>query len=139
MYDEIHEIREAAGQARLKVILETGALDTAANIKKAAIMAIYSGADFIKTSTGKISPAATPKAAYVMCRTILEYFQLTGDRIGFKAAGGIATVDDALTYYTIAREVLGKEWTDHGLFRIGASRLANNLASELLGETVNAF
>lgn len=139
VYDEIHEIREAAGQARLKVILETGALDTAANIKKAAIMAIYSGADFIKTSTGKISPAATPKAAYVMCRTILEHFQLTGDRIGFKAAGGIATVDDALTYYTIAREVLGKEWTDHGLFRIGASRLANNLASELLGETVNAF
>lgn len=136
VYDEIHEVREAAGNARLKVILETGALQTAERIKRAAIMALYSGADFLKTSTGKITPGATPLAAYVMCQTLKEYFQLTGERIGFKAAGGIATVDDALTYYTIAREVLGPEWTEHGLLRFGASRLADNVATALLGEPV---
>lgn len=132
--DEISEIKAAAAEHPLKVILETGALQTAVNIKRAAILSIYAGADFIKTSTGKIEPAATPEAAYVMCQTIREYFALTGRRIGFKAAGGISTVDDALTYYTIVRELLGEKWLKQGLFRIGTSRLANLLAQELVGE-----
>ncbi len=137
--DEITEIKAVCNEHPLKVILETGALQTAANIKRAAILAIYAGADFIKTSTGKIEPAATPEAAYVMCRTLREYYQLTGTKIGFKAAGGISSVDDALTYYTIVREVLGEEWIKEGLFRIGTSRLANLLVSDLLGETVKPF
>lgn len=131
--DEIAEIKDICGERPLKVILETGALQTAENIKRAAIIAIYAGADFIKTSTGKIEPAATPEAAFVMCQTIKEYFDLTGTKIGFKAAGGIKTVDDALTYYTIVREILGEEYIKEGYFRIGTSRLANQLASELTG------
>ena len=114
------------------------ACDEIAEIKAvcgAALLAIYAGADFIKTSTGKIEPAATPEAAYVMCSAIKDYFARTGTKIGFKAAGGIATVDDALTYYTIVREVLGESWIKEGLFRIGASRLANRLAGEILDET----
>ena len=133
--DEIAEIKAVCGEHRLKVILETGALATASHIKRAALLAIYAGADFIKTSTGKIEPAATPEAAYVMCSAIKDYFAHTGTKIGFKAAGGIATVDDALTYYTIVREVLGESWIKEGLFRIGASRLANRLAGEILDET----
>ena len=134
MCDEIQELKDLCGERKLKVILETGALKTAENIKKAAILSIYSGADFIKTSTGKENPAATPEAAYVMCSTIKEYYEKTGRKIGFKAAGGIATIDDALLYYSIVEEVLGKEWLNSKLFRIGASRLADTLADEIADE-----
>lgn len=137
--DEIAEIKSAAAEAPLKVILETGALQTAENIKKASILSIYAGADFIKTSTGKIEPPATPEAALVMCETIRDYYKLTGTKIGFKAAGGINTVSDAVGYYTIVREVLGEEWIKEGLFRIGTSRLANLLVSEILGEDCKPF
>ncbi len=137
--DEVSEIKAACSGRPLKVILETGALQTALNIKKAAILSIYAGADFIKTSTGKIEPAATPQAAYVMCQTIREYEKLTGTKIGFKAAGGISSIDDALTYYTIVREMLGEEYIKAGLFRIGTSRLANLLVSDILGEENKPF
>lgn len=137
--DEIAEIKAACSERPLKVILETGALQTASNIKRASVLSMYAGADFIKTSTGKIEPAATPEAAYVMCQAIKEYHKETGIRIGFKAAGGVSTVDDALTYYTIVREMLGKEWIDENLFRIGTSRLANLLVSEILGTECNPF
>ena len=137
--DEIQELKSVCGDKHLKVILETGALATAENIKKASILSIYSGADFIKTSTGKESPAATPEAAYVMCQTIKEYYQKTGRKIGFKPAGGINTVHDALVYYTIVKELLGEEWLSNELFRLGTSRLANLCLSEILGEEVKFF
>lgn len=138
--DEIAEMKAACGpDVPLKVILETGALGSAENIKRASILAMYAGADFIKTSTGKISVSATPEAAYVMCQAISEYYRETGVRIGFKAAGGLSTVADALTYYTIVRELLGQEWVNQGLFRLGTSRLANLLASEVLGQDVKPF
>lgn len=137
--DEIEEIKAACGEAPLKVILETGALQTAAAIKRASVLAMYAGADFIKTSTGKIEPAATPEAAYVMCRAIKEYHEQCGRLVGFKAAGGISTVDDALTYYTIVREILGEEYIKKGLFRIGTSRLANLLVADILGEDCKPF
>ena len=137
--DEIEEIKAACGEAPLKVILETGALQTAAAIKRASVLAMYAGADFIKTSTGKIEPAATPEAAYVMCRAIKEYDEQCGRLVGFKAAGGISTVDDALTYYTIVREILGEEYIKKGLFRIGTSRLANLLVADILGEDCKPF
>ena len=137
--DEIQELKDLCGEKTLKVILETGALKSAENIKKAAILSIYSGADFIKTSTGKESPAATPEAAYVMCKTIKEYYEKTGKKIGFKAAGGINSTDDALLYYNIVEETLGKEWLCNKLFRIGTSRLANTLLSEITGEECNIF
>ena len=137
--EEIQEIKAACRDHRLKVILETGALRNASNIKKASILAIYSGADFIKTSTGKQQPAATPEAAYVMCQTIREYYEKTGTRIGFKPAGGLNTVHDALVYYTIVKEVLGEEWLHPTLFRLGTSRLANLLLSDILGEEIKFF
>lgn len=137
--DEIQELKSLCGEKHLKVILETGALKTAENIKKASILSIYSGADFIKTSTGKESPAATPEAAYVMCSTIKEYYAKTGTKIGFKPAGGINTVHDALVYYTIVKEVLGEEWLTNELLRLGTSRLANLLLGEILGEETKFF
>lgn len=137
--DEIQELKSICGEKHLKVILETGALKTSENIKKASILSIYSGADFIKTSTGKESPAATPEAAYVMCSTIKEYYAKTGTKIGFKPAGGINCVNDALVYYTIVKEVLGEEWLTNELFRLGTSRLANLLLSEILGEETKFF
>ncbi|MDD6783772.1 MAG: deoxyribose-phosphate aldolase [Bacteroidaceae bacterium] len=140
VYNEIDEIKLSCGQETpLKVILEVGALQTAVNVKKAAILAIYSGADYIKTSTGKIEPGATPAAVYVMCETIKEYYNLTGTRIGIKIAGGVRTTDDAIKYYTIVKEVLGMEWLDKNLFRIGASGLANNLLSDICGKKINLF
>lgn len=132
--DEIQELKDLCGERTLKVILETGALQSAENIKKAAILSIYSGADFIKTSTGKESPAATPEAAYIMCSTIKEYYEKTGRKIGFKAAGGINSVKDALLYYTIVEKTLGKEWLNSKLFRIGTSRLAATLLAEITAE-----
>ena len=139
MCDEIEEIKSVCGERHLKVILETGALKSAENIWKASILAIYSGADFIKTSTGKQEPAATPEAAYVMCQAIKAYHEKTGRKVGFKPAGGINSVNDALVYYTIVKEVLGKEWLNNELFRIGTSRLGNLLLSEIIGEEVKFF
>lgn len=137
--DEIAEIKAATGGRPLKVILETGALKTAVNIKKASILSMYAGADFIKTSTGKIEPAATLEAAYVMCTAIKEYQELTGNKVGFKAAGGIKTVDEAVEFYTVVREILGEDFIKEGRFRIGTSRLANLLVSDILGEETKAF
>ena len=131
MCEELSEIKEACRQANLKVILETGALKTVANIYKASILSLYSGADFLKTSTGKGYPGATPEAAWVMCRAISDYHQKTGRKIGIKVSGGVATPEDALTYYTIVKETLGEEWCNNTLFRVGASRLADALLSEI--------
>ena len=139
MCDEIEEIKTICGERHLKTILETGALKTAENIMKASILSMYSGADFIKTSTGKQEPAATPEAAYVMCRAIKVYYEQTGRKVGFKPAGGINSVNDALVYYTIVKEVLGEEWLNNHLFRLGTSRLANLLLSEIVGENVKFF
>lgn len=139
MCDEIEEIKEACRTAHMKVILETGALKTASNIKKAAILSMYSGADFIKTSTGKLEPAATLEAAYVMCQAIKEYYEKTGRKVGFKPAGGIVTSEDAVKYYCIVSEILGKEWLTKDLFRIGASRLANNLLTSIAGKDIKFF
>lgn len=139
MCDEIEEIKSICGDRHLKVILETGALKSVDNIWKAAILAMYSGADFIKTSTGKQEPAATPEAAYVMCQAIKAYYEKTGRKVGFKPAGGINSVNDALIYYTIVKEVLGEEWLNNTLFRIGTSRLANLLLSEIIGEETKFF
>lgn len=139
MCDEIEEIKTICGERHLKTILETGALKTAENIMKASILSMYSGADFIKTSTGKQEPAATPEAAYVMCRAIKAYYEQTGRKVGFKPAGGINCVNDALVYYTIVKEVLGEEWMGNHLFRLGTSRLANLLLSEIVGENVKFF
>lgn len=139
MCDEIAEIKDGCGEHHLKVILETGALGSCSNIKKASLLAMYSGADFIKTSTGKQEPAATPEAAYVMCNAIKEYYKQTGTKIGFKPAGGINSVRDAIIYYTIVKEVLGEEWLSNKTFRLGTSRLANLLLSEIVGENVKFF
>lgn len=139
MCEEIQELKDTCKERHLKVILETGALKTASNIKKASILSMYSGADFIKTSTGKQQPAATPEAAYVMCEAIKEYYEKTGNKIGFKPAGGINTVNDALIYYTIVKEILGEEWLNNKLFRLGTSRLANLLLSDIKGEDIKFF
>lgn len=139
MCDEIEEIKSICGDRHLKVILETGALKSVDNIWKASILAMYSGADFIKTSTGKQEPAATPEAAYVMCQAIKAYHEKTGRKVGFKPAGGINSVNDALVYYTIVKEVLGKKWLNNELFRIGTSRLANLLLSDIVGEETKFF
>ena len=139
MCDEIEEIKSICGDRHLKVILETGSLKSVDNIWKASILAMYSGADFIKTSTGKQEPAATPEAAYVMCQAIKAYHEKTGRKVGFKPAGGINSVGEALVYYTIVKEVLGKEWLNNTLFRIGTSRLANLLLSDIVGEEVKFF
>ena len=137
--DEIAEMKAVCGEHKMKVILETGCLKTASNIKKAAIIAMYGGADYIKTSTGKVEPAATPEAAYVMCQAIKEYYDKTGIQIGFKPAGGLNSVMDALIYYTIVKEVLGNEWLTNQWFRLGTSRLANLLLSEVLGREEKFF
>ena len=129
--EELKEIRQSAGEATLKVILETGLLKDERSIYRASVVAMESGADFIKTSTGKIPVSATPEAAWVMCRAIRDYFNETGIMIGFKAAGGIVTPDDALIYYFIVRNMLGEKWLTPDYFRIGASRLANNILNEL--------
>ena len=137
--DEIIELKHTARGAKLKVILETGCLKTAELIRNASILAMYSDADFIKPSTGKIYSGASLEAAYVMCRCIREYYETTGRRVGFKAAGGVRSTEDAVAYYTIVREVLGEEWLDADHFRIGASSLANNILSSLEGSPVKYF
>ncbi len=137
--DEISELKHSCRDAHLKVILETGALKTAENIRAASILAMYSGADFIKTSTGKEYPGASLEAAYIMCQCIKEYYDQTGRMVGFKPAGGVSTTDEAIAYYTIVKHVLGEKWLDNEYFRIGASRLANNLLSDILGVETKFF
>lgn len=137
--DEMEEIKHSCRHARLKVIIESGALKTAENIRAASILSLYSGADFLKTSTGKEYPGASLEAAYVMCQCIKEYFDKTGRMVGFKAAGGVASTEDAVKYYTIVKEVLGDGWLDQEYFRIGASRLANNLLSDILATETKFF
>lgn len=139
MCDEISEIKSVCGDKKLKTILETGCLKTGRNIKIASILAMYSGADYIKTSTGKLEPAATPEAAFVMCQAIKEYYEKTGIQIGFKPAGGMKTVEDALTYYTIVKEVLGEKWLTNQYLRLGTSSLANKLLSEIEGKDIKFF
>jgi len=129
--EETDELKAVCADKTLKVILETGALGTLDNVKKAALIAMYSGADFIKTSTGKEVSGADPESFCVMCKTVREYADETGRNVGVKAAGGISTVHDALLYWTIAKIVLGKDWLNNTRFRIGASRLADTLLNEI--------
>ena len=137
--DEIGELKCVCGDKKMKVILESGLLPSPADIKRASILAMYAGADYIKTSTGKEKPAATPEAAYVMCQAIKEYYDKTGIQIGFKPAGGLNTVHDALVYYTIVKEVLGEQWLTNQWLRLGTSRLANLLLSEVVGKETKFF
>ena len=137
--DEIGEQKQACGECPMKVILETGCLPSMSDVKKASIIAMYAGADYIKTSTGKEKVSATPEAAYGMCQAIKEYYDQTGIQIGLKPAGGINTVRDAVTYYTIVKEVLGEKWLTNKWFRMGTSRLTNLLISELVGKEVKFF
>lgn len=133
VYNEICAVREVCKcPVHLKVILETGELKTVANIRKASELAIMAGADFIKTSTGKIADAATPLAAVVMIDTVKEYYDNTGIMIGFKPAGGMKTVDEALTYYYLVRDILGDKWLNSKYFRIGTSRLADKVQEEIM-------
>jgi len=129
--EEIKTIKSAIGDVHLKVILETGALESNQNIWDAAILSMASGADFIKTSTGKLTPAATPEAVWVMSHAIKAWYENTGRIVGLKAAGGISTTDDALLYFGIVKQILGNEWCIPDRFRIGASRLANNLLGDM--------
>ena len=137
--DDIAELKQVCGDKAMKVILETGDLKTASNIKKASLLAMYAGADYIKTSTGKEKISATPEAAYVMCQAIKEYYEKTGIQIGFNPAGGINTVMDAIIYYTTVKEVLGEKWLTNKWLRLGTSRLANLLLSEINGEETKFF
>jgi deoxyribose-phosphate aldolase len=136
--EEISAIKKAIGEAHLKVILETGVLNID-QIWQSSVMAIEAGANFIKTSTGKLPTAATPEAAFVMCLAIKQHFEETGKKVGFKAAGGIVTPEDAILYLTIVKEILGDEWLCPELFRIGASRLANNLLEKITGQESKHF
>lgn len=137
--NEIEVLREEAEEATLKVIIESGALSTCDNIYKASLLAMAAGADFIKTSTGKIDIAATPEAAVVMCHAIRAYYEKTGRKVGFKAAGGIRSAEEAVLYYTIVEQTLGAEWLTPELFRIGASALANNILSAIEGKEIKYF
>ncbi|MEI6753487.1 MAG: deoxyribose-phosphate aldolase [Paludibacter sp.] len=139
VYEELSEIKAACRTAHLKVILETGALVSATNIKKASILAMASGADFIKTSTGKIPVAATLEATYVMCQAIKEWHEKTGMKVSYKPAGGIVTTEDAVKHYSIVKSILGNEWLNNTMFRFGASRLANNLLSSIEGKEIKYF
>lgn len=136
--EELKELKSACREARLKVILESGALSLS-DLRIACILAMEAGADFIKTSTGKQQPGATLDAAYCMCSLIAEYHRLSGRKVGFKAAGGIRTTQEAVQYYTVVESILGKEWLSKDYFRIGASSLANELLSDVLGEKTRFF
>lgn len=137
--DEIREIKGAIGGKQLKVIVESGLLGDYENIFKASMIAMDAGADFIKTSTGKTTVSATPEAAFVMCRAISDFYSETGIRVGFKAAGGIVNPVEAINYYQIVNHCLGNEWLNNNLFRIGASRLANNILSDISGCRIDHF
>lgn len=132
--DEIIEVKHAIKDAHLKVIIESGALKEPEQIRNASLLAMYSDADFIKTSTGKGYEGASPEAAYVMCKAIKEYYDKTGRKVGFKAAGGVRSAEEALLYYAIVKNVLGEEWLNNDLFRIGASSLANAILAKMLDE-----
>jgi deoxyribose-phosphate aldolase len=127
------------GDKTFKVILETGALKSASNIMKASLLAMYADADFIKTSTGKLEPAATPEAVLVMCKAIKAYYEQTGRKVGVKVAGGVRTPEDAVKYYSIVESILGEEWLNKDLYRIGASSAANNLLSAIVGQPIKHF
>ena len=129
--EELQELKESCREAKLKVILETGALASATNIQRASILALYSGADFIKTSTGKGYPGATPEAVYTMCKVLKTYHSNTGKRIGIKISGGVRTAEDAVKFYTIVKETLGNEWLNSELFRVGASSLVEDIEHRL--------
>ena len=138
--NEVEVIRsEMDGDIVLKVIIESGALKTPDLIRKASLLSMFAGADFVKTSTGKIDVAATPEAAVVMCQAIRDYYAKTGRKVGFKAAGGVRTAEDGALYYTIVEEILGKEWLTTDLFRIGASSAANNILSAIEGREIKYF
>ncbi len=137
--EELSEIKAACREAHLKVIIESGALESASNIKKASLLAMAAGADFIKTSTGKMPVAATLEATYVMCSAIKEWYEQTGQKVCYKPAGGIVTTEDAVKHYTLVKHILGDEWLNNKMFRIGASRLANNLLSSIEGKEVKYF
>jgi deoxyribose-phosphate aldolase len=137
--EEIRELKNAVGDRILKVIVESGLLPDYEQIFRASMIAMDAGADFIKTSTGKVPVSATPEAAFVMCRAIADFYSETGIRVGFKAAGGIVTAADAMIYFNIVSYCLGKDWLNKKLFRIGASRLANNILSEIAGERHEHF
>jgi deoxyribose-phosphate aldolase len=139
VHEELSEIKSACRDAHLKVIIESGALESASNIKKASILAMSAGADFIKTSTGKIPVAATVEATYIMCNAIREWHEKTGEKVGYKPAGGIVTTEDAVKHYTLVKEILGEEWLNNKMFRIGASRLANNLLTSIKGTEIKYF
>ena len=139
VFDEISEIKAAIRNAHLKVILETGALKTAENIYKASILAMAAGADFIKTSTGKIAVNATPEATYVMCHAIKDWYEKTGQKVCYKPAGGVSTTEEAVQHYTLVKEILGKDWLNNQSFRFGASRLANNLLTSIMGTETKYF
>ncbi len=139
VFDEISEIKAAIRSAHLKVILETGALKTAENIYKASILAMAAGADFIKTSTGKIAVNATPEATYVMCHAIKDWHEKTGEVVSYKPAGGVSTTEEAVQHYTLVKEILGSAWLDNTHFRFGASRLANNLLTSIVGTETKYF
>jgi len=137
--DEINEIKEVCGDKTLKVIIETGALGSAENVKRASLIALYSGADFIKTSTGKEVAGADPESFCIMCQTIKEYAGETGGIVGIKAAGGISDYKKAMVYWYIVKHILGEEWLNNQRFRIGASSLANNLLSKIIGKECRHF
>ena len=137
--DDIQELKETCGEHKMKCILETGDLKNCSNIMKASVLAMYAGSDYIKTSTGKEKISATPEAAYVMCQAIKAYYEKTGIQIGFKPAGGINTVHDAVVYYTIVKEVLGEKWLTNQWLRLGTSRLTNLLLSEIVGKEIKYF
>ena len=139
VYEELSEIKAACRNAHLKVIIETGDLKTAENIKKASLIAMAAGADFIKTSTGKVAVSATLKATYIMCSAIKEWNEKNNVKIGYKPAGGIVTTEDAVNHYTLVKEILGKEWLNNELFRFGASRLANNLLTSIEEKEIKYF
>jgi len=139
VFSELQQIKEVAENVHVKVILETGVLPSLKDIKLASFLAMEAGADFIKTSTGKLEPAATPQAMYVMCEAIKEFYEKTGKKIGIKPAGGVGNSSDAAYYYSIVEQVLGKEWLNSGLFRLGASRLANKLLSDITKTDVSYF
>ena len=137
--NEIEVLRAETEDTVLKVIIESGALKTPELIRAASLLSMFAGADFVKTSTGKIDVAATPEAAVVMCHAIRDYYEKTGRKVGFKAAGGVRTAEDAALYYTIVEEILGEEWLTTALFRIGASSAANNLLTAIEGQPVKYY
>jgi deoxyribose-phosphate aldolase len=139
VFEEVQQVRAACGSAHLKVILETGELATLDNVSRASWLAMLAGADFIKTSTGKVTPAATPPATLVMLAAVRDYAQVTGRRVGVKVAGGVRTAKEAIRYLVLARETAGQDWLTPGLFRIGASSLLNDLLMQRSKQLTGAY